>query len=132
VITFRALGGVLLLCLALYRPILAFFEPALVFIEPALACIDTLLARIGPDVSMIYALLKGGKKSVVLKLYQKQVMSVIYPTVNFVRNNLMLTPLVGGCAGYCSKSDNKKQINLEKREMHYEQPRPHYEANKAC
>lgn len=61
-ITFRALGGVLLLCLALYRPILAFFEPALVFIEPALACIDTLLARIGPDVSMIYALLKGGKK----------------------------------------------------------------------
>lgn len=94
-ITFRVLGDVLLLCLALYRPFLAFFEPTLVFIEPALACLDTLLARIGPDVSMIYAQLKGDKKIVVLELYQKQVMSVIYPDGNFVRNTLMLTPLRG-------------------------------------
>lgn len=39
------------------------------------------------------------KISVVLKLYQKQVMSVIYPTVNFVRNHLMLTPFVGVALG---------------------------------
>ena len=41
---------------------MAFFEPALVFTEPAQACLDPLWARIGPDVSMIYALLKGVKK----------------------------------------------------------------------
>lgn len=114
-ITFRTLGG--LLCLALYRPILAFFEPTLVFIEPALACLDTLLARIGPDVSMIYALLKGGKKSVVLKLYQKQVMSVIYPDGQFRAKYSDAHPLEGVALGVAPRVIiiNRKNLDQKRR-----------------
>jgi hypothetical protein len=62
----------------------------------------------------------GGKKSVVLELYKKQVMSVIYPTVDFVRNNLMLTPFVGVALGAAPRVIIKNRKVSIRREMQYE------------
>ena len=47
-------------------------------------------------------------------------MSVIYPTVDFVRNNLMLTPFVGVALGAAPRVIIKNRKVSIRREMQYE------------